>query len=329
MVVVKKSFNVYGTAIATTSVFLTVASNTVLAAPSQVGVITGLTVGDRACYVTLENEAGEVSTEFAAFEICAQDLVGKHVQLTYESGEIVAEACEGNLDCGLSETVLLITAAEVIPSAQSKQPQSPTFLTTAAEISQLEGALAIGQESWFGLAGLNKVEHPPELPEELITYRQNWQKKDPAIAPFLGLWHDDEYSNNRYHVSVFPSATIPSYVCVLEFKPEWSMNLEGENAQKDTISEGIFSVSLAKAGSAQLIGAELRSYELAIAETEFGVSETYPVELAPFMDEADNIRILAAAGLPAIPSNLSEDQMVRSLQVLLTHGCLDPSSSSR
>ena len=80
-----------------------------------VGVIQSLNLGDRACYVEIVDDQGEQSTEFADFEICQQqDLIGHRVQLTYESSEIMAASCQGNPECAATETVMLITKAEVL-----------------------------------------------------------------------------------------------------------------------------------------------------------------------------------------------------------------------
>lgn len=84
------------------------------AAQPAVATVQDLTVGDRACYVKLTDSNGQVSTEFANFEICDQDIVGKQVRLTYESGNIMAESCQGDPECAQSETVMLITGAEVL-----------------------------------------------------------------------------------------------------------------------------------------------------------------------------------------------------------------------
>ncbi len=88
--------------------------STATASQPAIATIQRLTAGDRACYVELTDDSGQTSTEYANFEICEQPLVGKRVRLTYESGNILAEACQGNPDCGQSETVMLITRAEVL-----------------------------------------------------------------------------------------------------------------------------------------------------------------------------------------------------------------------
>lgn len=76
--------------------------------------IQSLTVGDRACYVEALDHQGETTTQFATFDICGQDLVGKQVHLHYQPGEIVAEECNGNIECGLSEAVMFITEAKLL-----------------------------------------------------------------------------------------------------------------------------------------------------------------------------------------------------------------------
>lgn len=78
-----------------------------------------LTAGDRACYVELIDANGQTSTEFASFQLCEQDLVGKQVRLTYETGNIAAVACQDDPNCGETETVMLITQAEVLTAAVS------------------------------------------------------------------------------------------------------------------------------------------------------------------------------------------------------------------
>ncbi len=90
------------------------ASQAVQAEQPASGTVLDATAGDRACYVTLIDNEGQVSTEFAGFEICEQDLVGRQIRPTYTSDNILAASCQGDLDCGESETVMLITQAEVI-----------------------------------------------------------------------------------------------------------------------------------------------------------------------------------------------------------------------
>ena len=84
-----------------------------IAPPSQ-GRVQALVFGDRACYVDLVDESGQPSTQLARFDLCAQDLVGRQVRLTYAPGSVVAAVCNGDGDCGQRDIVLLISQATVI-----------------------------------------------------------------------------------------------------------------------------------------------------------------------------------------------------------------------
>lgn len=85
-----------------------------LANPPSTAIVKTLISGDRACYVELMDDKGKVSTQYADFEICEQDLVNKRVKLTYKAGNIQAESCQGNPECTASEKVMLIIKAQVI-----------------------------------------------------------------------------------------------------------------------------------------------------------------------------------------------------------------------
>jgi hypothetical protein len=72
-----------------------------------------LEVGDRACYVGLENAKGEAVQELGDFDVCGQaQLIGKRVRLTRQPTSIMAAACAGRPDCYQTETVQLIVKAE-------------------------------------------------------------------------------------------------------------------------------------------------------------------------------------------------------------------------
>ncbi|MGC1309829.1 MAG: hypothetical protein WA885_21600 [Phormidesmis sp.] len=94
--------------------------------PPEVANITRLEAGDRACYVDLTDADNNKLTQFANFEICQQDLVGARVRLTYETGNILAFSCQGDLDCGRSDRVNLISKVDVIerPPAVKQPPIS-------------------------------------------------------------------------------------------------------------------------------------------------------------------------------------------------------------
>lgn len=88
--------------------------------PPTAGTVTRLSSGDRACYLDLVDADGKKTTQFASFEICRQELIGKTVRLTYEAGNILAFSCQGDMDCGKSDRVLLVTQAEVTGTAPAQ-----------------------------------------------------------------------------------------------------------------------------------------------------------------------------------------------------------------
>ncbi|MGB3294528.1 MAG: hypothetical protein WBB01_16205 [Phormidesmis sp.] len=90
--------------------------------PPAVATVSRLVAGDRACYVDLVDANGKPTTQFANFEICEQDIVGAEVQLAYATENVLAFSCQGDIDCGRTDTATLITQAEVIsrPSAPAQ-----------------------------------------------------------------------------------------------------------------------------------------------------------------------------------------------------------------
>ena len=73
-----------------------------------IGTIKALSVGDRTCYVTFDDEI----IEMAHFHICENsNLLNKKVYLTYESTQVPSIDCEGNPDCKKYDTVSIINKA--------------------------------------------------------------------------------------------------------------------------------------------------------------------------------------------------------------------------
>jgi hypothetical protein len=101
------------TASAVASLEKTLSPVAAVASSPEVMVIKSMDVGDRACYVALENAQGQRSDEMASFEICEQDkLIGQRVHLKREPTAIMAMSCQGDPECTKQETVNLIVAAE-------------------------------------------------------------------------------------------------------------------------------------------------------------------------------------------------------------------------
>lgn len=79
------------------------------------GVLTEAQAGDVACYLSLKADDGTEFQESAAFEICEDTgLIGKRLKLSYSVENVLAAECEGDVDCGKSDQIVLVTAVRVI-----------------------------------------------------------------------------------------------------------------------------------------------------------------------------------------------------------------------
>jgi hypothetical protein len=77
--------------------------------PPASGVIRELTLGDRACYIAIEQD-GEVIEAMAFMELCERDdLIGQFATFEHEAAKVSALSCQGDPECTESETVLLIS----------------------------------------------------------------------------------------------------------------------------------------------------------------------------------------------------------------------------
>ena len=76
--------------------------------------------GDAACYVVVKDSTGAEYTHPGDFELCpggthdASNLVGFPVALSFTQGNILAAECEGDVDCGKSDTVKLVSAIDPV-----------------------------------------------------------------------------------------------------------------------------------------------------------------------------------------------------------------------
>lgn len=85
------------------------------AAMPETALLTDLEQGDVSCYLALTPEDSEPVYVSAAFELCEQtDLIGSAVRLVYEEASVLAASCEGDMDCGESDIVML--AVEMAPA---------------------------------------------------------------------------------------------------------------------------------------------------------------------------------------------------------------------
>jgi hypothetical protein len=93
----------------------------------KIGTITALEAGDVACYLTAKNDQGKEFNELADFSICEQtpSLVGKRVSLEYTAGSVMADECQGDMDCKKTKNVLLVSKATVITTTVAATPVAP------------------------------------------------------------------------------------------------------------------------------------------------------------------------------------------------------------
>ncbi len=74
--------------------------------------VTSLQAGDVACYVELDY-GNRQESKMADFDICEMSLVGKRITFETRKERVMAASCEGDPECGESETVDLIVSVKV------------------------------------------------------------------------------------------------------------------------------------------------------------------------------------------------------------------------
>lgn len=242
----------------------------------------------------------------------------------------VSWACSSAMPPDLADaSIAQLNSSSVADSASlSVEPVLLLSLTTPlsalseSELEQFSADFQTGIDSWLGLAGLNKKSSPPPLSSELQAYRQNWTAMNPGVAPFLGFWSDGE--GYPYSVAIFPT-TIENQVCVVEFRPEWSLMLwdeaEGDYTGKDVISEQVLSFSIAILQNGQLRSSQLQMAQLAISQAQdylFGNTS----EFMGVITKEDIIQTVAAVSPPLLATDIPADVQSPIAEAMLAHGCI-------
>ena len=75
------------------------------------GVLAEAVAGDAACYLTIRDEAGGTRNWEAAFEMCeeAPRLLNRRLTFTWSLATILHPDCQGNMDCGRSLRLMVVT----------------------------------------------------------------------------------------------------------------------------------------------------------------------------------------------------------------------------
>jgi hypothetical protein len=89
-----------------------------------VGTVVELVNADTACNVELRDDAGRTHHELADFDLCFQQpaLRGRRVALSWTVGDVMAESCGGDPECGESERIALIASARILDDARAAAP---------------------------------------------------------------------------------------------------------------------------------------------------------------------------------------------------------------
>lgn len=95
------------------------------------GRITELQAGDVACYLSFAPGDGETITEMAEFEVCERtDLIGQEARFEYQLGNVIADECQGNPDCGKSQQVALIHRVTPLAAGEASAGGTPQAAPT-------------------------------------------------------------------------------------------------------------------------------------------------------------------------------------------------------
>jgi hypothetical protein len=198
-----------------------------------------------------------------------------------------------------TEPTLLVDSGEPLPPL------------TSSEISALTTEAETQTQTWFDLAGLDKMMRPPAFSEELQAFRSEWQASNPIIAPYLGRWHDGASAGQLYTLTIFP-AEAPDQVCILEYRPGWKV-------VEDVILEPIFSLSKATVTEKDFLSSRLRSASTALRQETFFTGET--VAFFDVLDAGGQVHVFALETPPTLPVDLTPNMVEAVSQALPELGC--------
>lgn len=136
------------------------------------GQLISLTPGDVACYADIEVD-GELRNEMADFSICEQGeaWLGQPVLYAWTEAQVLAADCQGDMDCGRSDTVTLIDRMMRKPGAPACAAEEETvFACTLGgkRVAVCAAADAAATGGWlqyrYGRAGQAPEMLAPALP---------------------------------------------------------------------------------------------------------------------------------------------------------------------
>lgn len=106
---------------------------------NKVGTIVEVAQGDISCYLTFKDDTGKTFRESASFDLCEDKWKGQRVQLGYKMANVMAAACQGNMDCKKTDRIALVTT--LTPLART------TPATPAANMATNQKSFCTPQET--------------------------------------------------------------------------------------------------------------------------------------------------------------------------------------
>ena len=94
------------------------------AKPPQIVTITGMELGDVACYLTYKNLEGKVEEALAVHDLCSQvTLLNKRSRIIFRQAQVLGDSCEGDPECDDLKTVWLVDRANEIAQLLCRQDE--------------------------------------------------------------------------------------------------------------------------------------------------------------------------------------------------------------
>ena len=171
----------------------------------EFGTITSLVAGDRACYIGLDTETGDI-TQFASFSICEiEDVIGAVVRPIYEPGDVLAFSCGGDIDCGRTDRVNLITSIVVLEGG----PPAPD--------RNWISSLPDGNYRYWSKAPAERIDEEELMFAEGVLFRFS-KRGNNVTGIFSEIGGDaicvqgqvNQYTVSGIAVRIFPEATVLS-----------------------------------------------------------------------------------------------------------------------
>ena len=158
---------------------------------TMVGTIARIEQGDRACYVDVTDDSGAKTTQLADFSFCEKnDLIGKKVELKLQSGNVLALSCDGNVDCGKSDRVMLIKQIKLISKNTSYAPVATCMIGSCDT-----GGSNIGYKHCLSKKADQQDE---ELTRLWRKVRTSMKKRDKTVRKAFRSWSDFYQSHKKW-----------------------------------------------------------------------------------------------------------------------------------